>query len=327
MLVTVSGDVYANGRRIIHAGDGQTFVAASPDVCKTPAPSGPTPVPYPNTAKSKDLVGGSRKVTIEGHSVAIEGAKLRTSTGDEAGSGGGVFSNKTKGSVTWGSCSLDVRFEGKGVLRFFEPTLHNGNMSNAGGSSPGDNYMMPPHDPRTKCLHCGKQFEEHEFPVLHAATGPYDAAIEKFRKKHDAHMVGGLDVACPGDLETLRLLAYAGDMPGWLNTNSPIYNFKSGDEIKVSSKDRQRLERGPGCNPIGNCVEQKVLHQTWIQSSNQFPFHCHFSMGVGYNLHGAANTSRGRKTLRSNMQSPCRTCREIMMAMLCQNKPKAGSPR
>ena len=35
-----------------------------PDVCKTPSPSGPTPIPYPNTARSKDLAGGSRKVMV-----------------------------------------------------------------------------------------------------------------------------------------------------------------------------------------------------------------------------------------------------------------------
>lgn len=327
MLGPVSGEVYANGRRVIHAGDGQTFVAASPDVCKTPSPNGPVPVAYSNTARSSDLVRGTRKVTIEGHPVAIEGSKLRMSTGDEAGSLGGLFSGKIKGAVTWGSCSLDVHFEGKGVLRFFEPTLHNGNMANAGGSSPGDNYMMPPHDPRAKCLHCGKEFDEHQFPVLHADTRVYDAAIDKFRKNRDAHMVGGLDIACPGDSDPTRMLAYAGDMPGWLNANSPIYNFKSGDIITISSFDRTRLEKGPGCNPIGNCVEQKVLHQTWIHNAGEFPFHCGFFMGVGHNIGGPANASRSRKELTKNMRAPCRTCREIMMAMLCQNKGKNGDSR
>jgi uncharacterized Zn-binding protein involved in type VI secretion len=89
MIGPVPDEVYANKRRIIHAGDGQTFVAASPDVCKTPSPSGSMPVPYPNSARSRDLTGGSRKVTIAGHPVAIEGAKIRASTRDEAGSAGG----------------------------------------------------------------------------------------------------------------------------------------------------------------------------------------------------------------------------------------------
>lgn len=323
MLGYVSGEVYANKRRIIHAGDGQTFVAASPDVCKTPSPGGPpVPVPYPNTARSSDLAGGSRKVTIEGHSVAIEGAKLRTSSGDEAGSAGGVFSGKIKGVVTWGSCSLDVRFEGKGVLRFFEPTMHNGNMSNAGGASPGDNYMMPPHDPRTKCLHCGKEFEEHEFPVLHRDAQMYDAALAKFRKNGHAHMVGGLDIACPAPLPSGALLAYAGNMPGWLNANAPIFNFKTGAEIEFSTHEKRRLQTGPDRNPIGHCVEQKLLHQAWVRSKNGFPFGCLLHMGVGVNPGSAANAKPRKNALAKGLRAPCHTCREIMMAMLCQNEPK-----
>lgn len=320
----MSGKVYANGRRIIHAGDRQTFVAAAPDVCKTPSPSGPTPVPYPNSARSKDLTGGSRKVTIEGASVAIEGAKLRTSTGDEAGNaGGGVISGKTKGVLTWGSCSLDVRFEGKGVLRFFEPTLHNGNASNSGGSSPGDNYMMPPDDPETECLHCGKTFAEHEFPVLVTDTEPYEAAIDKFRKKQDAHMVGGLRVRGRGKRPSQEFLAHAGKMEGWLNAEAPIYNFCTGEQINLG--DRERLERGPGRNPVGNCVEQKTLHQAWLQNERVFPFGLPLRMGVGMNLKGPASTKHSRKQLEKSMREPCKTCREVLMAMLCQNDPKKDS--
>lgn len=319
------GRVYANGRRVIHAGDGQTFVAAAPDVCKTPAPSGPTPVPYPNSARSSDLTGGSRKVTIEGSSVAIEGAKLRTSTGDEAGSAGGIFSSKTKGAMTWGSCSLDVRFEGKGVLRFFEPTLHNGNASNSGGSSPGDNYMMPPQDPETKCLHCGKPFEEHEFPELMTDTEVYDEAIEKFRKKRDAHTVGGLEVQCKGHSQ--ELLAHAGRMEGWLNPSDPIFNFKSGNRIDLSARDLERLRTGSNRFAVGNCVEQKTLHQAWATSKTGFPFDCGLYMGVGNNLGGPASATRSKKELKKGMLAPCFTCREIMMAMLCQNEPKKGAGR
>jgi hypothetical protein len=48
--------VYANGRTILHKGDGLTQTSGSPDVCKTPSPGGPVPIPYPNVAMGGDLV-------------------------------------------------------------------------------------------------------------------------------------------------------------------------------------------------------------------------------------------------------------------------------
>lgn len=126
--------VYANDRSILHAGDGLSQASAPPDVCKTPSPSGPTPMPYPNVARDQDLAKGTKRVVIAGKSVAIAGSNLRTSTGDEAGTaGGGMFSSKTKGKVTWLGGSPNVLFEGKKVIRFGDTALHNGNASNAGG--------------------------------------------------------------------------------------------------------------------------------------------------------------------------------------------------
>jgi len=36
--------VFANGRSIVHKGDGPTNTSAPPDVCKTPTPGGPVPI-------------------------------------------------------------------------------------------------------------------------------------------------------------------------------------------------------------------------------------------------------------------------------------------
>src|SRR5688500_11562571 len=81
-------------------------VAASPDVCKTPTPIGPVPIPYPNIARSADLADGSATVTIDGAPVCLKTSTLKTSTGDEAGSAGGIVSGTTKGKatpITWSS--------------------------------------------------------------------------------------------------------------------------------------------------------------------------------------------------------------------------------
>jgi hypothetical protein len=117
--------VFANGRLILSKGDKQQHVCAVPDVCKTPSPAGPVPIPYVNIAMNTNLVSGSRDVKIAGQSGATASSKLSTSAGDEAGSAGGVVSSATKGAMTWGSSSPDVLIEGQGAVRFLDVTLHN----------------------------------------------------------------------------------------------------------------------------------------------------------------------------------------------------------
>ncbi|GEM_PF-652271 len=156
--------VYANTRSIIHKGDSGTHPSGPPDVCKTPSPGGPVPIPYPNIAMSSDLSGGTKKVKIEGKSVAHEGSNLKTSTGDEAGTaGGGLMSSKTKGKLTFGTSSPNVKVEGKGVARFMEVTQHNGNTFNTVIVATG--AMMPAYgdDPLDgdDCLICGSPKPRH----------------------------------------------------------------------------------------------------------------------------------------------------------------------
>ena len=309
------GAVYANNRAIIHKGDGSKFIAAAPDVCKTPSPGGPIPVPYPNIAKSSDLAKGTKKVKIKGNSVAIKGANLNTSTGDEAGTaGGGIISSKTKGKLTWGASSIDVKFEGKAVIRFLDPTLHNGNGSNSGGLSPGDNYMMPTPEP---CLNCGEPFENHKFPFIKVDRGLHKEAKKKFRKDQRAQTVGGLKANCKPDYLEEPFLAKAGHMPGWLKQGDEIINFASGKPIDINWEKYQALgtsRKGQERFPVGNCMEQKALHQAYKKASDAgkpFPGNCELSMGVGW-----------KNDPKNKMREPCVACKEIMMAMLCTNNNK-----
>jgi hypothetical protein len=79
---------------------------AFPDVCKTPGPGGPIPIPYPNIAKSSDTAQGSKTVAVEGNPVCLKDSNFSTSTGDEAGTaGGGVVSGKTKGKAEFANYS------------------------------------------------------------------------------------------------------------------------------------------------------------------------------------------------------------------------------
>lgn len=97
-----------------------------PDMCKTPSPAGPIPIPYPNIAQSSDTADGSTSVKCDGQSVCLKSSNFKTSTGDEAGTaGGGVASGKTKGKAEFVNYSFDVKFEGKNVARALDLMLHN----------------------------------------------------------------------------------------------------------------------------------------------------------------------------------------------------------
>ncbi|MEZ4428785.1 MAG: PAAR-like domain-containing protein [Nannocystaceae bacterium] len=306
--------VFINGRSVVFAGDGHTFAAASPDVCKTPAPGGPVPVPYPNFARTRDLEDGSRNVLIGGKSIALERARIARSAGDEAGTAGGVVSGVTRGSLTWVDCTHNVLIEGRGVICYLEPTLANGNGHNCGGMSHGAAAMMAPSDDAIVCLHCGEPFAGHSFPEIRADRKLHEAGIKKSWRDNKAEMVGGLRVE---GLRGSPFITRAGIVPGWMGTSDPVINFKTGRAINISDRHRDRLRKTKGEKrfAVGNCVEQKALTQAYraaLREGLEFPGSFTLAMGVGKKQDG------------SKMVPPCDTCREIMMAMLCTNPPKAG---
>ncbi len=119
------GTVFANCRGIAHKGSGG-MSPIFPDVCKTPTPGGPVPIPYPNVGKAADTSSGPTTVTLDGGQMPMtKDAKYMMSTGDEAGSAGGVVSSKVKGPCEFMMYSFDVKFEGKNVCRLADPLFHN----------------------------------------------------------------------------------------------------------------------------------------------------------------------------------------------------------
>lgn len=121
MPVTVG----VNNLSVVHKDSGGITIAF-PDVCKTPTPAGPVPIPYPNIAQSTDTADGSKTVKMDGNPICVKDSNFRMSTGDEAGSaGGGVISNKIKGKAEFVNFSFDVKVEGKNVARAFDLMLHN----------------------------------------------------------------------------------------------------------------------------------------------------------------------------------------------------------
>lgn len=140
----MANNVYANGREVsCKAADGKT-ICAFPDVCMTPPENPATPpgipIPYPNTGMAKDTAGGSKKVKISGKETMLKNqSHYKKSMGDEAGSAAkkGVVTSVNRGKVYFNSWSMDVKFEGKNVVRHLDLTTHNH------ASAPGQTPPFP----------------------------------------------------------------------------------------------------------------------------------------------------------------------------------------
>jgi uncharacterized Zn-binding protein involved in type VI secretion len=105
-----------NKLSIVNQDSGGT-TAAFPDVCKVPTSGGTISIPFPNIAQSADSADGSVTVSVDGKPICLKDSCFSTSTGDEAGSVGGVKSGTTKGKAEFINAAFDVKVEGKGVAR------------------------------------------------------------------------------------------------------------------------------------------------------------------------------------------------------------------
>ncbi len=107
-----------------------------PDVCKTPTPAGPIPIPYPNIAMANQAKGSttSKKVKVCNKNMCTTKTEISMSSGDEAGTaGGGVVSSKFKGPALYKKGSTKVKIEGA-------PAVH---LTSMIGMNGGANANMP----------------------------------------------------------------------------------------------------------------------------------------------------------------------------------------
>ncbi len=104
---------------------------AMPDVCLVPAPPAPPiPTPFPNLAQCAQASATTTKVMIENKEVIVQTSKIPQSSGDEAGTNGGVMSGMNRGEVAFRTASSKVKFEGKGVVMLSAMSAHNGANAN-----------------------------------------------------------------------------------------------------------------------------------------------------------------------------------------------------
>ncbi len=120
--------LFSAGKMVACMASGHVAVSQGPnDVCKTPTPAGPVPMPYPNVALSATLGPGMTTKTLTmGTSIWTKKGKTALSNGDQPGVALGVMSNKIMGMCEMLTASPDVSVEGGGVARTLDKTNSNG---------------------------------------------------------------------------------------------------------------------------------------------------------------------------------------------------------
>ncbi|WP_415919308.1 PAAR-like domain-containing protein [Tateyamaria sp. SN6-1] len=136
--------VNANMLTLSHKGTIGFEINTVPDVCKTPSPGGPIPVPYVIISKSSDLANGTKKTFADGgNSIANRPSYHSRCTGDEPGTLKGVISNTNIDKSHWITFSPTVYAEGKNVCRLTDKMFMNNRncISGTGG------HFEIPHPP------------------------------------------------------------------------------------------------------------------------------------------------------------------------------------
>ncbi len=124
MPVTVKVNGASNS--LVHKGSNGISTATIPDVCKTPSPGGPVPIPYPNISQSMTLSDGTTTVKADGGMmIAIKGSQFAMSNGDEPGVAGGVKSSTFIKESTWILYSFDVKMDGQNACRLSDKKFQN----------------------------------------------------------------------------------------------------------------------------------------------------------------------------------------------------------
>jgi hypothetical protein len=108
MIAMVTPTVGVNQMSVVHKSSNGITIAF-PDVCKTPSPGGPIPIPYPNIAKSADTSKSSKSTKRKGSAVEMS-AEDRARQSELEGS-------KTVSRADVVSYSLDVKGNGKLNIR------------------------------------------------------------------------------------------------------------------------------------------------------------------------------------------------------------------
>jgi hypothetical protein len=111
-------------------GGGQAVTTGPIDACKTPTPGGPVPMPYPNLTQVSNASDTASNVKMAGAKVCTVKSGMSRSNGDEAGTVGGIVSNRNMADVKFKMGSSKVKVEGEKCAHLTSMTGHNGSNAN-----------------------------------------------------------------------------------------------------------------------------------------------------------------------------------------------------
>ena len=121
----------------------QTGNLLSPaDVCKTPTPGGPVPIPYANVGMLPMATPPCAKVLVAGSPALSTECKVPMTSGDQPGVGLGVVSGKIMGEAKFTMGSTKVTLEGSPAVRLGDPTTHNANNAVGACMAPSQSKFM-----------------------------------------------------------------------------------------------------------------------------------------------------------------------------------------
>ncbi len=106
-----------------------------PDVCKTPTPVGPLPLPYPNMATLCTAMPVCFNLLVGGAPAHNMSSKPVISAGDNAGVAGGLISNMMMGPTQTLLGSTVLILKGMPAAKMLGMTGHNGTLPNGPGST------------------------------------------------------------------------------------------------------------------------------------------------------------------------------------------------
>jgi hypothetical protein len=160
LTVKVNGQMFG----MVHKASNHLANSTAPDVCNTPSPAGPVPIPYPViVSQSSNLSSGTTTVTADGgQMIAVKDCEYATCTGDEAGTAGGVVSGTFTQEAKFILFSMDVKIDGKNSCRF------------------GDKMTM-----------------NHQNTVCMAGTVPTTCSASQYEVKIDCEMLKEIDPPPP----------------------------------------------------------------------------------------------------------------------------------
>jgi hypothetical protein len=108
--------------------------ATAPNVCQVqvPPPVNSVPTPFPSIAQLAKASPTLETVLIENKPIVVASSKVAQTSGDEAGTLGGVVSGTNMGEASFTTASSKVFVGSAKVVHLLATTSHNGNNAPSG---------------------------------------------------------------------------------------------------------------------------------------------------------------------------------------------------